>query len=141
MKLFTSQGLNSYVIMHTVLFAFSYPERACTSNCKTQVTTGKHDNKAQQISGDVNSRTHGSPKIFKKCPHIQTCLSIITPESASGNDHSLLFKSPHCNRSYLCLLCPSPTSRGNRCVRAVKVRNLLVWVPGLRGLAPITCPL
>lgn len=111
---------------------------ARTGNWKAQVTTGKHDNKAEQISRDVNSRTHGSPKIFKKCPHIQTCLSLITPGSASGNDRSLLFRSRRCNRSSLCLLYPSPTSRGNWCAHAVKVRNLLVRVPDLRGLAPIT---
>lgn len=74
MKPFTSGGFNRYVIMHTVLFAFHFPERARTSNWKTQVATGKHDNKAQQISSHVNSRTDGSPKIFQKCPHIQTCL-------------------------------------------------------------------
>ena len=79
--------------MHTVLFAFNFPGGARTSNRKTQVTTGKHDNKAQQISSDVDSRTRGLPKIFKKC------LSKMTAEAASGNDHSFLSKPQHCNRS------------------------------------------
>lgn len=108
MKLFTSLGSHRYVIMHTVLFAFNFPRerahaRAIERRRSRQANAIK---KAQQISSDVNSRTHGSPKIFKKCPRIQTCLSVITPKSDSGNDHSLLLKRQHARSVCFILLQP-----------------------------------